>query len=369
MKTMKKIILLFFLATLLPVVASAYQYYKAYDAYVDGIYYKLSGDEAKVTYEEDYVFPCYSGSVVIPSTITFEGKTYRVSAIDQEAFYQCTDLTSVTIGENVTSIGYRAFFHCTGLTSITIPENVTYTGGEAFYECEGLQAVTICNGEIAEEAFSYCFGLTSLTLGDGVTCIGNSAFLSCLNLPSLTIPSSVTRIEGSAFSWCRGLTSLEIQEGVTYIGWDAFSMCTSLTSVTIPGSLANIADKIFSYCDNLSSITIPESVNAIGEYAFSECGNLTDVNCLAVNVPATDSNAFKDSPITSATLHVPAGSIEAYRTTAPWSEFGTIVPITATGIANVENAKGVSIYDLQGRKVANPRRGIYIKNGKEVLIE
>ena len=71
---MKKTFLLFVLAALLPMGANAYLYYKNYDAYVDGIYYKLSGDEAKVTYEEDYVIPCYSGSVVIPSTITYEGK-------------------------------------------------------------------------------------------------------------------------------------------------------------------------------------------------------------------------------------------------------------------------------------------------------
>ena len=123
------------LLSLLPVKASAYLYYKNYDAYVDGIYYKLSGNEAKVTYEEDYVMPCYSGSVVIPSTITYEGQTYRVTAIDQEAFYHCTDLTSITFGDNVTSIGWRAFSGCTGLTSITIPENVTYTDQEAFSDC------------------------------------------------------------------------------------------------------------------------------------------------------------------------------------------------------------------------------------------
>ena len=212
--------------------------------------------------------------------------------------------------------------------------------------CTGLKSATICNGEIGVEAFCFCGGLTSLTLGNGVTSIDEGAFMGCLALPSLTIPSSVTTIS-----------------------YAAFNCCTSLTSVTIPSSLANLCDKIFLGCTNLASITIPESVSEIGEFAFSECGNLTDVSCMAVNVPATDNNAFKDSPIASATLHVPAASIEAYRTTAPWSEFGTIVPITATGIANVENAKGVSIYDLQGRKVANPRRGIYIKNGKEVLIE
>ncbi len=343
---MKKTFLLFVLAALLPMGANAYLYYKNYDAYVDGIYYKLSGDEAKVTYEEDYVIPCYSGSVVIPSTITYEGKTYRVTAIDQEAFWHCDDLTSVTIGDNVTSIGWRAFAKCKALTSITIPENVTYTDQEAFYECTGLKSATICNGEIGVEAFCFCGGLTSLTLCNGVTSIDEGAFLGCFALPSLTIPSSVTTISNGAFN-----------------------CCTSLTSVTIPSSLANLADKIFRGCTNLASITIPESVSEIGEFAFSECGNLTDVSCMAVNVPATNSNAFKDSPIASATLHVPAASIEAYRTTAPWSEFGTIVPVTATGIANVGNVKDEERFDLQGRRVSNPQKGIYIKEGRKILIK
>jgi hypothetical protein len=156
---------------------------------------------------------------------------------------------------------------------------------------------------------------------------------------------------------------------VTTISNGAFNCCTSLTSVTIPSSLANLADKIFLGCTNLASITIPESVSEIGEFAFSECGNLTDVSCMAVNVPATNNNAFKDSPIASATLHVPAASIEAYRTTVPWSEFGTIVPITATGIANVENVKDEERFDLQGRRVSNPQKGIYIKEGRKVLIK
>ena len=344
---MKKTFLLFVLAALLPMGANAYLYYKNYDAYVDGIYYKLSGDEAKVTYEEDYVIPCYSGSVVIPSTITYEGKTYRVTAIDQEAFWHCDDLTSVTIGDNVTSIGWRAFAICNALTSITIPENVTFTGEEAFYNCEGLKSATICNGEIGGEAFWACTGLTSLTLGQGVTSIGTAAFECCKSLPSLTIPNRVTTI-----SYC------------------AFWGCSSLTSVTIPVGLANISDKLFLGCTKLTSITIPESVNAIGEFAFSECGNLTDVSCMAENVPATNSNAFKDSSIASATLHVPAGSVDKYRAAAPWNGFGAIVPVTATGIATVGNVKDEERFDLQGRKLqGKPARGIYVEKGKKILVK
>ena len=119
----------------------------------------------------------------------------------------------------------------------------------------------------------------------------------------------------------------------------------------------------------LKSVNIPSSVNNIGYNAFYRCPNLTDVYCYAENVPETGINVFKDCPIASATLHVPAASVEAYRTTAPWSDFGTIVAITATGIANVENAKDVKQFDLQGRKVSNPKKGIYIKDGRKVLIK
>ena len=135
----------------------------------------------------------------------------------------------------------------------------------------------------------------------------------------------LTSIDNDAFYGCSSLTSVTIPEGVTSIGGSAFYGCSGLTSVTIPESVTSIGDYAFRGCSGLTSVTIPNSVTSIGNYTFSRCSGLTSVYCYAENVPTTDSSAFNNSPIASATLHVPAGSVEAYKTTEPWSGFGTIV--------------------------------------------
>lgn len=97
---------------------------QAYDVEIDGIYYNFSEDNATVTYGT----PKYSGSVIIPSTVTYNGKTYSVTSIGFHAFYVCTALTSIIIPNSVTNIGHYAFKGCSGLTSITIPNSVTSIG-------------------------------------------------------------------------------------------------------------------------------------------------------------------------------------------------------------------------------------------------
>ena len=189
---------------------------------------------------------------------------------------------------------------------------------------------------IGNGAFSGCDGLTSVTIQDGVTRIGRNAFSGCQSLASITIPESVTSIGRSAFSFCSGLTSVTIPNGVTSIGSSAFYFCDGLASISIPNGVTCIEEKTFYYCSSLASITIPSSVTIIEENAFELCDGLTDVYCYAKNVPTTDPSAFTSSPISSATLHVPAASLEQYKATAPWSGFGSIVP--ARGL--------VDLYDI-----------------------
>ena len=179
------------------------------------LYYNITSDNTvEVTcyshsiYDNDNNY--VSGDVVIPSSVTNNGTTYSVTSIGDNAFRNCSGLTSITIGNSVTSIGEGAFYECSELISVTIPNSVTSIGDYAFLECSGLTSVTIGNSvtSIGESAFYECSGLTSVTIGNSVTSIGGVAFYKCSGLTSVTIPNSVTSIGDYAFSYCIGLTSI-----------------------------------------------------------------------------------------------------------------------------------------------------------------
>ena len=132
----------------------------AYDCCIDGIYYNLNTTDKTASITKG----SYNGNVVIPEAITFEGMTYSVTSIGDNAFSSCSGLTSVTIPNSVTSIGNSAFTDCASLTSVTIPNSVTSIGDSAFNGCSGLSSVTIGNSvtSIGDSAFKDCSGLTKL---------------------------------------------------------------------------------------------------------------------------------------------------------------------------------------------------------------
>ena len=323
---------------------------------------------------------------IIPSTVTgigfaaFYGCTgltsvtipEGVSDIGDYAFQDCTSLTSVHIPLSVIYIGIQPFYGCTSLTSITVEDgNPTYdsrSNCNAIIETESNTLIIGCKNStfpssvtsIGEIAFYGCKTLATVTIPSSVTSIGLGAFMDCTGLTSVTIPLSVTDIGLFAFSGCTSLTSITVEDGnptydsrrncnaiietgsntliigckktniptsVTSIGNFAFYYCLGLTSVTIPSSVTSIEDDAFCYCTDLTSVSIPSSVTRIGSGVFDSCTGLTHVYCYAGRVPSTKSDAFEDSNIANATLHVPTSAINAYRNTAPWSGFRTIVAI------------------------------------------
>jgi len=213
----------------------------------------------------------YSGNVVIPSSVVYNGNTYSVTSIGYRAFSGCSGLTSVTIPNSVTSIGELAFYDCSGLTSVTIPNSVTSIGDSAFDGCSGLTSVTIPNSvtSIGRYTFYGCSGLTSVTIPNSVTSIGEKAFWGCSGLTSVTIGNSVTSIGSEAFNGCSGLTSVTIPNSVTSIYSGAFYNCSGLTSVTIPNSVTSIGGSAFGNCSGLTSVIIGSGVLSIGSSAFS----------------------------------------------------------------------------------------------------
>ena len=152
----------------------------------------------------------YSGTdtdIVLPS-VDADGEP--IQAVNDNAFQDKTNLTSVTIPSSITSIGQNAFAGCTNLTNVTMTDSILKMGFAAFSNCSNLSNITLSSSltDIAQSAFFYCTQLSSIVIPNGVTSIGNSAFWGCSNLASITIPASVTSIEYGAFMQCSSLTDV-----------------------------------------------------------------------------------------------------------------------------------------------------------------
>ena len=221
-------------------------------------------------------------NVVIPSKI--DGKA--VTSIGSYAFYGCTSLKEVTIGNGVTNIGEGAFVNCTNLTDVAFGNSVTNIGSNAFYgtswyynQPDGV----VYAGKVAYKYKGEMPKNTKITLKDGTIGIAGLAFSdynytnNLINLTGITIPDSVTNIGDRAFWGCTNLTDVTIGNGVTSIGKSAFESCVSFNA-KIPNSVTNIGDRAFCGCTNLTDVTIGNSVTSIEYGAFRYCTSLKEIN-------------------------------------------------------------------------------------------
>jgi hypothetical protein len=267
-----------------------------------------------------------------------------VETIEDWAFTGCKSLTYIDIPQSLRKVGRSVFANCSSITSVRIPDlsswckivfadlnaNPLYHTHKLIVNDEEITDLVIPEGitAIGQAAFAYCSNLNSVTIPTTVTSIGNNAFNDCSNMTSAIIPNSVTSIGNYAFWRCSALSSVKIPNSVTSIGEHAFENCSGLTSITIPDKVSRITSNTFMGCSSLTSITIGSGVIYIGSQAFASCKELSDVYCLAKNVPMTEPDAFKESFIEYATLHVPASAISSYKSSSPWSTFKSFIAIS-----------------------------------------
>ena len=328
------------------------------------------------------------------SALTSVNFTEYVTDLGEAAFARCGSLTSVTLNGNLTAILTNTFLECGNLVSVTskIEEPFAF-GTNAFsyiastckltvpygtrdaYIAAGWTEDVFKGGIVEAPVQNITFKDANVkaicvanwdTNGDGELSEAEAAAVTDLGtvfsrkysqysefdepryftFDELRYFTGLTSICKEAFYMSDALTSVIIPENVTSIERSAFSNCRNLRSVTIPDNVTTFGDYAFNLT-GLTSVTIPSSLVSIGEDAFWGLDNLTDVWCYAEIPPSIidDTNPFYNSPISSATLHVPAGSLQAYRTTSPWSGFGTIVGLDEEeSVKNIELVEGVETY-------------------------
>ena len=304
-------------------------------------------------------------------------------------FSDCSSLTSLDLSNfdtsNVTDMCYM-FDYCSSLTNLDLRNFDTSKVNamrEMFSGCSSLTSLDLSNFETVnvttmEEMFSGCSSLTSLDLSNFNTSsviYMNGMFSFCSSLTNLDLShfdtSHVTYM-GEMFSHCSSLPSLDLSHfdtsNVTYMG-EMFSYCSSLTSLDLSSfdtsnvtvmyymfnhcsslsklDLTNFNTKnisemryMFEECSMLKTVIIGKDMSVIQRKTFENCPILTDVYCLAETVPNAPSNAFYNSNIGNATLHVPEASLTAYQAQSPWNLFKEII-----GIGTSANIVDGDIYD------------------------
>ena len=148
-------------------------------------------------------------NVVIPSSIELWGVDCDVVGITDYAFYNCTNLKSITLPESIVSIGEYAF-RKSGLTEVVIPDNVKSIGASAFAECSGLVSVSLPRNLslIRMNTFWNCTGLQSVTFPEDLETIGTFAFAKCTSLKKVDLPATLTILESGAFKFCENLMDI-----------------------------------------------------------------------------------------------------------------------------------------------------------------
>ena len=281
-------------------------------------------------------------TLVIPSSVGHEGKTYRVERIEENAFGIRQQIKRLVISEGVEFIGKYAFEGCMGLTDISIPSTLDYWNEYAFGFCHNLRHITVseqnetydsrdnCNAIIDTYENTLVFGCMGTKIPASVEAIGEYAFKQCCqHLERIVVPEGVKRINSHAFSQCINLKEISLPASLESMGYGMFNDCMSLESVTIPRNVSEIQGNDrstywnpFSGCYNLKEVKVDKrnrtfdsrnNCNAIihsgTDVLMAGCGT----SFIPEGVKAIDDNAFHGSALPAIRFPRASAELEAGR--------------------------------------------------------
>lgn len=239
----------------------------------DGLWWKVSGPDTVLLLPENNKTQNYSGSyssmaeITVPATVSYAGKTYRVTAIAAEAFYFNMKTTSVTLPDGLETIGGSAFFFASGIKALHIPDSVKTIGAMAFnYVSNAALNIPASIEFIGDSAFSGS-GVVGGDFPEGLTYIGEKAFLNCKGLTAITLPSTVETYGANIFYGCSNVTYVELPQNMEKIPNGLLWSCTGLKRIYIPSSVKEIGNAAF-YGSGLEKLNLPDGLQKIDQWAF-----------------------------------------------------------------------------------------------------
>lgn len=277
---------------------------------VNGVYYLFHGDSATVTYTGveklgPYTLAVsdYSGTVIVPDSVQYEGNWYHVTEVGDNAFQQ-SYVRSVTLPESVTKIGVYAFQSATNLQSINIPSGVTYIEDKTFAGCNSLPVI---NG--IRYADTYLLATTdktqtNYTISERTKWIAEEAFKDSYAATSITLPSSILSIGTSAFRGCTSLTSVTIENNPRYTSVDGILYTAALDTIicypsgreeediVIPDHVTVVAAGAYADNTHIKSLQVPENVTKIVSTAFTGCDSLTKLTIASPSIVETNYDRY-----------------------------------------------------------------------------
>lgn len=323
----------------------------------DGAFYKCSGLTSVyigtgLEHIGEYIFnECDNLKTAEINSNALVSKNYSSGEMNAGGLFWGAPVEEVILGEDVTSIGDYAFAGC-GMLSVKMSDNLTRIGNQAFWECSWLTSVEFSNNltYIGEWAFAGCQNLPSITIPQSVKCIDLIAFQWCYNLTKVIVNSNeVVSRENEQYYTLMSCFGRQVKE------------------YTLGEEVKKIARIAFFLSNELTTVTIPANVTCIEDSAFAECTSLTDIYCYAEQVPETGKDVFIDSNYKNATLHVPANAVEAYRNAEQWKDFGNIVALTdedpkPTNIESVNSSIKTAerYFTIDGKQITSLQRGLNI---------